>query len=73
MLYWQGGADDLTRRTWADAYLRRACRRGTAVDSRVYPAADHVTVIDAAHDDVLGFLAEVLAGGRPASTCARAR
>jgi alpha-beta hydrolase superfamily lysophospholipase len=71
VLYWQGEADTLTRTVWADAYARRACRRGTRLDYRVYPGADHATVRVVARDDVLAFFAARLAGDRPASTCPR--
>jgi len=70
VLYWQGADDDLTPRGPADAYARRACRKGTVLDYRVYEGANHVSVLDAAHDDVMAFIDRSLAGRRPATTCA---
>lgn len=69
VLLWQGSDDDLTRTVHADAYAARACRHGTVLDYRVYPGADHVSVLAAAGDDVLGFLEGVLAGARAKDTC----
>lgn len=69
VLYWQGDADDLTEVALADAYADRACANGTVLDYRVYRGADHVTVVDAARDDVLDFLADRLSGKRPTRTC----
>lgn len=69
VLYWQGADDDLTPVASADAYAARACARGTRLDYRVYPGADHSTVVAAARDDVLAFVEAVLSGKRPKGTC----
>lgn len=71
VLYWQGADDDLTVAASADAYAARACRRGTRLTLRVYPGADHVTVIAAAHPDVIAFVDDVLTGARPEGSCPR--
>jgi hypothetical protein len=68
---WQGAADDLTPAADADRYVARACARGTTVQYGVYANADHATVIDAAHDDVLAFLASRFAGKQPVDDCGR--
>ena len=72
VLYWQGSDDELTEQSPADAYARRACRKGTVLDYRVYDGADHVTVLDAAHDDVIAFIASALDGTRIRGNCPRA-
>jgi alpha-beta hydrolase superfamily lysophospholipase len=69
VLLWQGRSDELTRPEWVDAFARRACRRGTVLDVRLYPGADHATVRETARGDVLAFVAARLAGERPTSTC----
>jgi acetyl esterase/lipase len=69
VLYWQGAEDVLTLGAEAEAYVRRACRSGTEVDYRVYPGADHVSVLDAARADVFAFTGTVLAGGAWPGTC----
>jgi len=69
VMYWQGETDWLTPIDEADAYVARACRKGTVVDYRVYAGADHVSVLDAAHDDVLDFFASVLGGRQVRSGC----
>jgi len=69
VLYWQGEDDDLTPLDLAAAYAGRACRKGTRLDYRIYAGTNHVTVLEAAHDDVLEFFATVLDGARPRGNC----
>jgi len=69
VLVWQGAADDLTPEPLAAAYVTRACAQGSAVDYRVYPGANHGSVLGAARNDVLAFLAARFAREPVADNC----
>ena len=71
VLVWQGDADDLTPEPLAAAYVSRACAQGSTVDYRVYPGANHASVLGAARADVLAFLATRFAGRPAADGCRR--
>ena len=70
VLVWQGDDDALTPASLNARYATRACGAGSVVDYRLYPGANHGSVLGAAQDDVLAFLAARFAGTKPVSTCA---
>ena len=65
----QGAADPLVVRPLTDAFVKKACALGDKIDYRVYPGADHGSVINAAHTDVLEWIAKVVDGAAVPSTC----
>jgi len=67
---WQGSADTLTPATMNTDYFHAACQVGSTVAYKVYDGADHVSVLGAAHDDVLDFFAARVKGTRPENDCA---
>ncbi len=66
---YQGGQDQLVLADDTAAFVTRACARGDRVTARVYPDADHGTVLDVAAPELLQWLADRIAGVRPVTTC----
>jgi alpha-beta hydrolase superfamily lysophospholipase len=65
----QGEADRLVLPILSDAWVRKACAAGDAVDYRTYPGADHGSVIVAARTDVLEWLAARAKGDAVTNGC----
>ena len=65
----QGEADRLVLPILSDAWVRKACAAGDAVDYRTYPGADHGSVIPAARTDVLEWLAARAKGDAVTNGC----
>ncbi len=63
----QGDADALVVPELTDALVARLCAIGDDVTYRRYPGASHGGVVESAHDDVLGWIEDRLAG-RPTGT-----
>jgi alpha-beta hydrolase superfamily lysophospholipase len=69
LLVVQGSADPTIPQMLSDVWTKKACAVGDTVDYRVYPGATHTSVIAAAQNDVLAWLAERAAGAPAPSTC----
>ena len=67
LLIVQGTADGTIPKLLTDAFAKKACAAGDTVDYRTYDGATHGTVIVAAQDDVVSWLAD-RAQGKPAPT-----
>jgi len=65
----QGTADTTIPKVLTDAFAAKACAAGDTVDERVYDGATHGTVIVAAQDDVVQWLADRVAGEPAPTTC----
>ena len=63
----QGEADALVVPELTDALVARLCAIGNDVTYRRYPGASHGGVVESAHEDVLGWIEDRLAG-RPTGT-----
>jgi alpha-beta hydrolase superfamily lysophospholipase len=70
LLIVQGSADTTIPKVLTDAFDVKACAAGATVDYRVYEGATHTTVIVAAQDDVVQWLADRVAGKPAPTTCA---
>ena len=66
---YQGGQDALVGTATTAAYVFRACAVGDQVSARVYPAADHGTVLEAATPDLLPWIDDRVAGNPVAGAC----
>ena len=62
ILVGQGGRDPLVLPEVTETLVARVCRQGADVTYRRYPAATHDDIGPAASEDVLAWLANVLAG-----------
>ncbi len=69
VVVYQGGQDPLVQPAVTAAYVFRACALGDHVSARVYPAADHGTVLEAATPDLLQWVDDRLAGNPVAGAC----
>ena len=69
MLVIQGSADQVIARGLTDHWVQVACTTGDVVDYRVYDGNDHVNVLTAAKDDILGWLANRVDGDAARDTC----
>jgi dipeptidyl aminopeptidase/acylaminoacyl peptidase len=69
LLIVQGTADTTIPKTLSDAFTKKACAAGDTVDYRTYEGAGHGSVVVAAHDDVIAWLADRAAGKPAPSTC----
>jgi pimeloyl-ACP methyl ester carboxylesterase len=63
------GGDQQLPGNLADRLQSRYCALGTAVSRRNYAAADHDSVIDASHADVVAWITDRLAGRPESGTC----
>jgi acetyl esterase/lipase len=69
LLIVQGTVDTTIPKILTDAFAKKACAAGDTVDYRTYEGAAHGSIIVAARDDLIAWLAD-RAAGRPApSTC----
>jgi pimeloyl-ACP methyl ester carboxylesterase len=66
---YQGGQDQLVLPDATAAFVDRACARGDRVTARVYPDANHGTVLDVAAPELLQWLDDRVAGTPPVTTC----
>jgi alpha-beta hydrolase superfamily lysophospholipase len=66
---YQGGQDQLVPAVATAAFVARACALGDRVTARVFPAADHGSVLDAAAPELLQWLDDRVAGSPLVSTC----
>jgi len=64
ILLTQGTADDTTPPYLTDVLSGQLTAKGSTVDYKTYPGADHSGVLVSAHDDVMAFFASRLPGGR---------
>ena len=65
----QGTADTTIPKILSDAFAKKACAAGDTVDYRAYEGAGHGSVVVAAMDDVVAWLADRAAGKPAPSTC----
>jgi pimeloyl-ACP methyl ester carboxylesterase len=65
----QGTNDERVAPASNRSMAARLCRAGDRVQLRTYANADHLGIIDAAADDVLGWVGDRLAGRPARSTC----
>jgi alpha-beta hydrolase superfamily lysophospholipase len=65
----QGGRDPLIQQPFTDAFVRKDCAVGTRIDYRVFPTADHGSVITQGRHDVVAFFRDVLAHRRVPDGC----
>jgi len=70
---YHGDADNIVAVTASAAYVDRACRTGGyTISRRVYPGANHITVIPAALGDIESWITDRLAGKpAPSTPCPR--
>jgi alpha-beta hydrolase superfamily lysophospholipase len=66
---YQGGQDELVPSATTDDFVARACALGDRVTARVFPGADHGTVLDAAAPELLQWLDDRVAGAPLVGTC----
>ena len=66
---YQGDADDIVPVAVSETALQKYCALGVTVSRKVYPGADHISVITAALTDILGFVNDRLAGRPAPSSC----
>jgi pimeloyl-ACP methyl ester carboxylesterase len=64
----QGSGDFLVPAALTEAFVARACGRGSTVDSRLYDA-DHLTILDAAQGDIVAWLRDRVDGQPARTTC----
>jgi pimeloyl-ACP methyl ester carboxylesterase len=69
LLIAQGTADTTIPKILTDAFAKKACAAGDTVDYRTYDGATHGSVIVAAQDDILAWLADRAAGKPAPTTC----
>jgi len=69
ILVYHGEDDDLIPPTVSARVLDRYCALGVPIQRLTYPGADHVSVINAALGDVIGFAQARLAGEPAPSSC----
>jgi pimeloyl-ACP methyl ester carboxylesterase len=69
LFIYHGAADDLVSPASSAALLARYCAHGVMASRKVYPGKDHVTVVEAALDDIFGYAKARLAGLRPPDDC----
>jgi predicted esterase len=69
LLIVQGTADTTIPKILSDAFAKKACAAGDTVDYRTYEGAGHGSVVVAAVDDVVAWLADRAAGKPAPSTC----
>lgn len=69
LLVVQGADDRLVVRGLTDAWVQKACDAGDVVQYEVYDGADHGSVITAARDDVVSWLAARFDGHASRNTC----
>jgi dipeptidyl aminopeptidase/acylaminoacyl peptidase len=65
----QGDKDDTVLQPFTDTFVKRACAHGDTFAYRVYPGTDHYSVRDASRENMLGWMADRLAGQPAPSTC----
>jgi pimeloyl-ACP methyl ester carboxylesterase len=68
VLVLQGEEDVLVRPASVERYRERACRTGIEVEVRLFPEADHTSIVDDGWEDAERWSADRLAG-RPPQTC----
>ncbi len=69
LLVVQGSADTTISQALTDMWTTKACAIGDTVDYTTSPGATHTSVVAAARDDVLSWLADRAAGAPAPSTC----
>jgi pimeloyl-ACP methyl ester carboxylesterase len=69
LLIVQGSADATIPKVLTDAFDKKACAAGDTVEYRIYDGATHGSVIVAAQDDVVQWLADRIAGKPAPTTC----
>jgi pimeloyl-ACP methyl ester carboxylesterase len=70
ILVLKGDADEILPKTFTDTYVAGLCAAGDPVDYRVYPGANHTTVLPASAADLEAWVAERFTGTPAATTCA---
>ena len=69
MLVVQGDADQVLPRGFVDTFVKALCTAGDPIDYRVYPGADHMSVIPASNGDVMNWIADRFDGQPFVSSC----
>lgn len=68
LFVFQGDADPLVPLFTSQAYVQRVCAQGVTIEFKVYPGADHGSVVPAALPDVESWITARVAGTEPVPT-----